>query len=492
MIAEVRPRSQWEAVDLGWVLARTRYGALLRTWVLMVWPVWALILIGFREQPVLGLAVIWWLKPLAERVPLLILSREMFGERMSLGQLFRQWPRVWFGGLFHYLIATRLSPSRHVELPVRELEELRGVKLRQRSARIASQCGSHPWLMQLAHLALLHGLALSILLFVLAMIPERFAPNWELLFDHGFGEDGVAIWCVWVWTGLYLLALTLVSPLCVAAGFGLYLNSRTKLEGWDIEIAFRKLAGRMAAAGGGLAPLLIVLSGMGIHDAVAATASAEWEAGREIAEILAKPEFKIYTRTEYRPVAPEKMPEEWHPPDWFHWEGWFPGFSVGLNGVTVAQGLMWLLVALAVGIVLVLLVKWMATWRGTGLRADPRKPAVTTVMGMNVRQDSLPRDILAAVRKLLEAGQFEAGMALLYRGALSWLIHQEHVPIQESDTERDCVNRVRTLDAGGAPYFEDLTRVWSAAAYGSRRAGREEIERLLENWPYHRKRKEAG
>jgi hypothetical protein len=110
---------------------------------------------------------------------------------------------------------------------------------------------------------------------------------------------------------------------------------------------------------------------------------------------------------------------------------------------------------------------------------------------MNVRQDSLPRDLVGAVRKLLDSGEFEAAMALLYRGALSWLIHQGHVPIQESDTERDCLDRVRMGDAESAPYFEALTRVWSAAAYGSRRAETADIERLLDQWPYHRKRKEA-
>jgi hypothetical protein len=112
-------------------------------------------------------------------------------------------------------------------------------------------------------------------------------------------------------------------------------------------------------------------------------------------------------------------------------------------------------------------------------------------MVMNVRQDSLPRDLVAAVRRLLADGKFEEAMALLYRGALSWLIHKAHIPIQESDTEWDCLSRVRSGDTTSASYFEELTRIWSAAAYGSRRAGREEIERLLELWPYQGNRREA-
>ena len=46
----------------------------------------------------------------------------------------------------------------------------------------------------------------------------------------------------------YLVALFLIEPLYVASDFTLYLNRRTELEGWDIEIAFRQLAARRASA----------------------------------------------------------------------------------------------------------------------------------------------------------------------------------------------------------------------------------------------------
>jgi len=231
----------------GWVLARTRYASLLKAWVLMVWPVWAVIMVSCRAEPFWGLALIWWLKPLAERVPLLVLSREMFGETLNLGRISRQWPRVWFRGLFHHLVITRLSPARHVLLPIRDLEELRGQAFSQRAARIAAQCGFSSWTMQAMHLVILHSLTLSIFLFVIVLIPERYSPDWELFSEIGFGEDGVPAWFVWGWVGLDLTSLTLITPFCVAAGFGLYLNARTKMEGWDIEIAFRRLAARVGA-----------------------------------------------------------------------------------------------------------------------------------------------------------------------------------------------------------------------------------------------------
>ena len=47
---------------------------------------------------------------------------------------------------------------------------------------------------------------------------------------------------------VYLAAITAMEPFYVGAGFALYLNRRTLLEGWDIEIAFRRIAERQQAA----------------------------------------------------------------------------------------------------------------------------------------------------------------------------------------------------------------------------------------------------
>ena len=485
MIAEVRPRNHWEAMDLGWVLARKHYPALFKAWVIMVWPVWAVILFACRAEPFWGLALIWWLKPLAERVPLLVLSREMFGESLTVGLMWRKWPRVWFRHLFADLVMTRLSPSRHVLLPVRQLEELRGKAFAQRAARLTGRCGAAPWLLQVLHLVLLHSLSFSMFLFVAAMIPERYAPEWDLFFSGEWEGETFPMLVLWGWTILYAISLSLVTPLCVAAGFGLYLNARTKMEGWDIEIAFRKLAARIGASALAVALLIGTVQ-------PARAADDGWNPQTATEEILAKPEFKIHTRIEYHKVP---KTDDLNYPDWFDlhlpdWFGWLGGFG-GIPAAPIANAITYLLIGLAVGIVAVLIGKWILAIPKGG-KSPVKTAVVSTVMGMNVRQDSLPKDIVAAARKLLAEGDFDGAMALLYRGALVWLIHRGQVPIQEIDTEADCVARVRQLEGVSADYFEQLTRIWSAAAYGARRAGAAEIERLLEAWPYHANRKEAA
>ena len=45
---------------------------------------------------------------------------------------------------------------------------------------------------------------------------------------------------------VYALVILALEPFYVAAGFALYLNRRTLLEGWDIELALRRIAERHA------------------------------------------------------------------------------------------------------------------------------------------------------------------------------------------------------------------------------------------------------
>ena len=45
-----------------------------------------------------------------------------------------------------------------------------------------------------------------------------------------------------------MLAMSLTDVFVTGAGFGVYLNNRTWIEGWDVELAFKRLARRLAKA----------------------------------------------------------------------------------------------------------------------------------------------------------------------------------------------------------------------------------------------------
>ena len=57
--------------------------------------------------------------------------------------------------------------------------------------------------------------------------------------------SGPTIGPAWTFATIYFTVITIVEPCYVAAGFALYLNRRTALEGWDLEVALRRIGERM-------------------------------------------------------------------------------------------------------------------------------------------------------------------------------------------------------------------------------------------------------
>jgi hypothetical protein len=79
------------------------------------------------------------------------------------------------------------------------------------------------------------------------MLPSEIAPARLDAFFGLFTADKMPTWLEAAFCLLYLLVISIVEPFYVAAGFSLYLNRRTELEGWDIELGFRTLAARLEA-----------------------------------------------------------------------------------------------------------------------------------------------------------------------------------------------------------------------------------------------------
>ena len=70
---------------------------------------------------------------------------------------------------------------------------------------------------------------------------------------------------------------------------------------------------------------------------------------------------------------------------------------------------------------------------------------------------------------LWQRGQARAALSLLYRGALSRLVHGHGVPVRAASTEGECVQlAARHLAAPGSAFFARLVGLWQAAVYGAR------------------------
>lgn len=136
----------------------------------------------------------------------------------------------------------------------------------------------------------------------------------------------------------------------------------------------------------------------------------------------------------------------------------------------VAEGgrlLIWLCGAVALAVLLVAARRWLAV-RGEAARSgQARLPS--HVRELDIRPESLPADIGAAVRSAWLAGQRRAALSLLYRGALSRLVHSLAVPIDDASTEGDCVRLARaTLAAEPSAFVARLVLAWQVAVYGNR------------------------
>jgi Domain of unknown function (DUF4129) len=129
--------------------------------------------------------------------------------------------------------------------------------------------------------------------------------------------------------------------------------------------------------------------------------------------------------------------------------------------------LMWLGMAALVALLIVYLRRWIAV-RGDAL-AGRALTLPSHVRDLDIRPQSLPDDLPAAVRALWQRGESRAALSLLYRGALSRLVHDHAVPVRAASTEGECATlAARHLDAERGAFVARLIGLWQLAVYGAR------------------------
>lgn len=503
--AVVRPRSPWEAVDLGFGLARAHWRAVWTAWAIGALPVLVAIWALLWTWPPLAILAAWLVQPLLGVLPLYAISRALFGAAPRAGELVRAWPGLWLKNLLPALILWRLDPMRSFRAPVWVLEGLRGRARRRRLEVIGKRHQLSALGLTVSCLLLQSCLSLALLLGLWLLLPVGRGVEWERLFEVLFGEGA--------WAGRLLIAaahvggLTIVEPCYVAAGFALYVNRRVQLEGWDLELSFRRLAARLrqqqaeaqetdrlarstssrrtAALGAALlavwlgAPAPAAAQDRGpppnpeAPDPAAPEAPAEGDADdpeKLAKEVLADPVFGG-PRTQTRRVFNPRGCEPRRPPQ--------PGGGGALAGGLSAFArliLIALVVVVLVGAVWAAVRVALSAAEGGGRgRVGPAPPQV--LMGLDLRPESLPRDVPGHALRHWERGEHAAALSLLYRGALAGLIERLSLTLAASATEGDCVEAVRRA-RGPVPWFQDLTAAWQEVAYAGRVPADERVRAL--------------
>jgi hypothetical protein len=129
--------------------------------------------------------------------------------------------------------------------------------------------------------------------------------------------------------------------------------------------------------------------------------------------------------------------------------------------------LMWLGMAALAALLIVYLRRWIAV-RGEW-SAGRALTLPSHVRDLDIRPESLPDDLPAAVRALWQRGESRSALSLLYRGALSRLVHDHAVPVRAASTEGECATlAARHLDAERGAFVARLIGLWQLAVYGAR------------------------
>lgn len=479
----IRPRTTWEAMDLGVLMSQQHRRLLMTSWAIVTLPLFALLSLLLWDSPSLAVFIFWWLKPAYERLPLYILSKALFGETPTLKQALREWPRLLKPQLFASLTWRRLSLSRSFVLPVTQLEGLDGEARQQRLQALLQRNGGAAQWLTIIGLHLETALWIGLMLLFYMMLPQQIETdwNWQSLL---LTADQDWKWLEHLTNAFYALILVVWGPVYVACGFSLYLNRRTQLEAWDIELVFRRLRQRLnnGVLGVLLAACLLLpnLQPVWASDAPDAPRLLNQpltsQAARDsIQSLLEQPPFKNKESvTRYRfgddPASPAKDAQPGEAPQWLKTLlGWLDSRHLDVLA-NVIEVLLWGALIAALGWLIWRYREFLRAFvsRRPNLPSRSKPPAPAQVFGLDLNRETLPDDLAASAEQLWTSKP-RAALGLLYRGLLSHLLHDFDLTLNTADTENQILKRIEQLQRPDLlAYSRNLTVHWQNMAYGHR------------------------
>ncbi|MEZ5537791.1 MAG: DUF4129 domain-containing protein [Thiolinea sp.] len=490
IIYQVRQRSEWEAIDMGFRLVQHTWRSILPSWLLLILPLSIGLAVLMPEDYVWVAGVIlWWLKPLYDRLLLHILSRSLFAENLSSADVFSALPGLLKNtGLFSALTWRRFSFSRSYNLPVWQLEQLRGPELKERKELIYLQGHS-----QAVALTISCRLLEAIIIFSLLALTVLLDPTgqvWEHLkglFTGSSGSDMEYLLSLADYS-TQLISIIIIEPFFVAAGFALYLNRRTQLEAWDIELSFRSIGRRLqerAAKHSAQAFSLIAACGIALL-----TLQSPLLQAAEEDEYLNPQRLPVTQSAEVlqKVMAAEELNERrqittWMPRDKTKKDESFQLDKEIIHLISnLLKMLLWAMLIVALLMAFIYRQRILDMLKpGTRQAETIEKPDV--LFGMDIRPESLPADIAATARQHWQQGEHRAALSLLYRGTLMQLTRHDALAIADSHTEGDILRLARPqLNSQRLSYLQAITRAWRSIAYAHRLPAAEEAENLFANW----------
>lgn len=507
LTVRLRARSDWEAVELGMALVRRHAAAIWKPWLWLSLVVFALLNLGawWLDKLWLAALLMWWLKPAFDRIPLYVISRAVFGSVPGTRETLRAQAGWGMRVLPHLLTWRRFSPVRSLYMPIDLLEGVQGERLRQRRRVLGGQAYGTAvlltWICLLFQSVLVLGGSAAVVMY----LPQDLLPD-----SMQAALRVVAIeWPTWfkiAWNALIWAAVSVIEPFYIGAGFGLYLNRRTQIEAWDLEIVFRKLRARLAAA----APLVLAVAmcfGMtGIADAQerhgapparpAPPPAVEQDEQKPTPPTLPivfgdqrvdDAAFRKAAEQAYRDPLLDRRhvqsgwerrnPEQKKPEDIGDRDS---ALLSGIGAVLafIGEWGLWLVAGVLVLALLATVRYWWPWMRGIARPAPAVPDAPQT--GALVLPEMLPDDIATAARALWRDGRPRHALALLYRASVDSMSRRADIVLPPGATEAECLRASRRMpQAEDRHTFARIVRTWQYAAYAERLPADDEFDALV-------------
>jgi hypothetical protein len=465
----LRRRSAWEAADAGLLLWRRDFFYFLPFFAIPFWIcAFALRLIPGKLQ-YWSWFVLWFLKPLFERPVLHVISVRLFESDAGFRRLCQGLGKALSRGLAGDLLWRRLSPVRVAMMPVRVLENC-GFRGAGQRGRVLQRGG----LFFCAFLSF-WGFALEAALLGGEFLFCFFMSGiiWENPVFSSLGEfpAGVEIF----FFAAYCFNYILVETLYVCMGFGVYLNSRVEVEGWDIEILFRSFAEarRHAPPGTGRCPRsrLSVVTALILFIVpeifMPANNFAEEAPLETLQAILDSPDFggerdgweiRLKDKREYgKPEAAD-----------------LPPLLKGIKQI-FASALRLVLILLTAGLIV-----FSILYLRRFVKRKKSLPGGTGTKALNLRKEESVEHLLERARFFFAKEDLRRAWAFCFAAALRSLSLYRGMAFPPGATEYDCLELVDSAARPGeAKAFSSLVERWVGLVYAGRMPPRESFGQAL-------------
>lgn len=510
---DLRPRTNAQALDLGFALLRANAVSIYTVWLMLWLPVVGICSILAFTMPAIGfwadgtwLLLAWLARPWLERAPLYMLARQVFGEQVTWQETLRAWPGQLGGGFVRLFLLRPFAAGRGLYQAIWQLEGARKKSARYRIRVIGKHtAGSANWFgVACAHFEAIIQLGLFALIGLFLSDADAMNP-FSLFIAAGTDHNTALLICSII---TFAVGGAIIGPIYVACCFTLYLNRRATLEAWDLEIALRQMkpvVEKKSAVPGLIAALFVIVM-TGAQLVIAGPAYAQANSPIEFNKPVCEKEKLVFENDAKRPETADATLKQtrretdkiYQDSDFQFYEckeNWGPKFenknkkekndpATEAMIRRIAVILKYVFIAIAFAFVIWLI----SRYRGQffSLNKSLKMSAATEVAGLDIRPETLPDDVVASALALWQRGERRAAIGLLYRASLARMVEHYQLNINQGATENDCLENART--ALREAQFSSLvfgtldtcTNIWLRAAYANQYP--DNIDALCKQW----------